>query len=62
MVNNAYHKLELEITVGHFLTIFRDLAEQFQFARTNLLHILMGKPITVYKMLLMLLNGLLILI
>ena len=40
---------ELEITVGHFLTIFRDLAEQIQFARTNLLHISMGKPMIVYK-------------
>ena len=35
---------ELEITAGgHFLTIFRDLAEQIQFAWTNLLHICNGE-------------------
>ena len=28
---------ELEITVNHFLTIFRDLAKQIQFANTILL-------------------------
>ena len=41
----SYVAAELEITVGHqpFLTIFRDLAEQTQFARTNLLHIINGE-------------------
>ena len=34
---------EPEITVGHFSTNFRDLAEQIQFARTNLLHIFSGE-------------------
>ena len=36
---------EFEITVGHctFSDFFRDLAEQIQFARTNLLHIFNGQ-------------------
>ena len=36
---------ELEVTVSHwpFPTIFRDLAEQIQFARTNLLHFFNGE-------------------
>ena len=38
---NSY--TELEMTVGHFPTKFRDLAEQIQFARTNLLHIYNGE-------------------
>ena len=29
--------------IGHFPTLFRDLAEQIQFAMTNLLHIFNGE-------------------
>ena len=32
-----------ESAIGHFLTIFKDLAKQIQFARTNLLYIFNGK-------------------
>ena len=55
---NYYNQItELEITVSHFPTIFRDLAEQIQFARTNLLHSLNGKSIIVYKNVPTLING-----
>ena len=39
----SYLNAELEITVRYFPTIFSDLAEQIQFARTNLLHIFNGE-------------------
>ena len=43
--------LMLEVTVGHWLfsNHFRDLDKQIQFAKTNLLHISMGKSIIVCK-------------
>ena len=61
-VINSLGGTELEITVGHqpFSDQFQDLAEQIQFARTNLLHIFNGKAKIVYKMFLLLLNGQLI--
>ena len=44
MSNEVEREPELEITVGHwpFSNHLMDLAEQIQFARTNLLHIFNG--------------------